>query len=196
VRSLTNYGAFVALEPGIDGLIHISDLSWTKKISHPSEVLQVGDEVEAEVLSVDTESKKITLGVKQLQSNPWGNIAQTLPLFSVVKGVVTKIAAFGAFIQLENGLEALIHVTELSDQAFGKVEDIVSVGNEVQAMIIRIDPEQKKIAASIKQLQVDKTHRSLDDIIIQEEERREEPGEEKPRGRKKKTKTSDEEEGA
>jgi small subunit ribosomal protein S1 len=150
IRNLTNYGAFVELEPGIDGLIHISDLSWIKKVSHPSEVLQKGDFVEAVVLSVDKESKKITLGIKQLTSNPWEDIEKKMPRNSVVKGKVTKITAFGAFIELENGLEALIHVTELSDKAFGKVEDVISKGDEVTARVLKIDPEHKKIALSLK----------------------------------------------
>ena len=115
IRCLTNYGAFVELEPGIDGLIHISDLSWTTKVSHPSEVLKKGDKVQATILSVDKESKKITLGIKQLSDNPWDSIEKTMPVGSLVSGTVTKIAAFGAFVELSNGIEALIHVTELSD---------------------------------------------------------------------------------
>src|SRR3972149_3541561 len=106
IRNLTNYGAFVGFEPGIDGLIHISDLSWIKKVSHPSEVLKKGDTVEAVILSVDKESKKITLGIKQLTSKPWESIEKTMPVGSLVKGIVTKITAFGAFVELENGIEA------------------------------------------------------------------------------------------
>ena len=167
IRNLTNYGAFVELEPGIDGLIHISDLSWIKKVSHPSEVLKKGDEVEATILSVDKESKKITLGIKQLGDNPWASIAETMPVDSVVKGVVTKITAFGAFIQLENGIEGLVHVTELSDQAFGNVEEVVSVGEEVVAKVIKLDPEHKKIALSIKDFLIEKNKSNRDDIIVE-----------------------------
>lgn len=166
IRNLTNYGAFVELEPRVEGLIHISDLSWIKKVSHPSELLKKGDLVEAEILSVDKESKKITLGVKQLTSNPWASIKETLPVNSLAKGVVTKITAFGAFVELENGLEALIHVTELSDQAFGKVQDVVNIGDTVVAKVIKLDPEQKKIALSIKSYLVDKNQSSSDDIVI------------------------------
>ena len=139
IRNLTNYGAFVELEPGVDGLIHISDLSWIKKVSHPSEILKKGDKVEAVVLSVDKESKKITLGVKQLSNNPWEDIEKTMPVGSLVKGEVTKTTAFGAFVQLENGIEALIHVTELSDQPFGKVEDVIQKGDTVTAKVIKLD---------------------------------------------------------
>lgn len=179
IRNLTNYGAFVELEPGIDGLIHISDLSWIKKVSHPSEVLKKDDKVEAVVLSVDKESKKITLGVKQLSQNPWENIEKTMPVGTLVKGVVTKITAFGAFVELDNGIEALVHVTELSDQPFGKVEEVISKGQEVVAKVLKLDSEHKKIALSVKEHLVEKNKENRDDIIV---------GEKKKRAPKKKTK--------
>lgn len=166
IRSLTNYGAFVELEPGVEGLIHISDLSWIKKVSHPSEVLRKGDIVDACILSVDRDSKKITLGVKQLSNNPWESIEKTIPVGSLVKGKVTKITAFGAFVELDSGIEGLIHVTELSDQAFGKVEDVVSKGDEVTAKVIKLDPEHKKIALSIKEYLIDQNQTSHDDIVL------------------------------
>ncbi len=166
IRNLTNYGAFVELEPGIDGLIHISDLSWIKKVSHPSEVLKKGDKVEAEILSVDKESKKITLGVKQLSPNPWKSIEQSMPVGSIVHGTVTKIAAFGAFVELDNGIEALIHVTELSDQPFGKVEDVIQKDIKVTAKVIKLDPENKKIALSIREFLVDQGNVNQDDIVV------------------------------
>lgn len=179
IRNLTNYGAFVELEPGIDGLIHISDLSWIKKVSHPSEVLKKGDKVDAVVLSVDKESKKITLGVKQLSNNPWESIEKTMPVGTLVKGIVSKITAFGAFVELPNGIEALVHVTELSDQPFGKVEDVVNKGEEVTAKVIKLDPEHKKIALSIKEYLVDKNKVNRDDIVV---------GNTKPRSQAKKGK--------
>lgn len=166
IRTLTNYGAFVELEPGVEGLIHISDLSWIKKVSHPSEVLRKGDVVDAVILSVDKESKKITLGVKQLSTNPWESIEKTMPVGSLVKGKVTKITAFGAFVELDSGIEGLIHVTELSDQAFGKVEDVVSKGDEVTAKVIKLDPEHKKIALSIKEYLIDQNQYNRDDIVV------------------------------
>lgn len=166
IRSLTNYGAFVELEPGVEGLIHISDLSWIKKVSHPSEVLKKGDIVDAVILSVDKDSKKITLGVKQLSNNPWESIEKTMPVGSLVKGKVSKITAFGAFVELDSGIEGLIHVTELSDQAFGKVEDIVAKGDEVTAKVIKLDPEHKKIALSIKDYLIDKNQCNHDDIVV------------------------------
>jgi len=181
IRNLTNYGAFVELEPGIDGLIHISDLSWIKKVSHPSEVLKKGDKVEAIILSVDKESKKITLGVKQLSNNPWETIEKTMPVGSLVKGIVTKITAFGAFVELDNGIEALVHVTELSDQPFGKVEDVVNKGEEVTAKVIKLDPEHKKIALSIKEYLVDKNKYNRDDIVVGKKSRSQKKDKDKDR---------------
>jgi small subunit ribosomal protein S1 len=166
IRNLTNYGAFVELEPGVDGLIHISDLSWIKKVSHPSEVLKKGDVVDAIILSVDRESKKITLGVKQLTSNPWDDIEKTITIGDTVSGVVTKITAFGAFVELDNGIEGLVHVTELSDESFAKVEDIVSVDSKVNAKVLKIDREHKRISLSIKEHLVETNKHDADDIII------------------------------
>lgn len=166
VKSLTNYGAFVELEPGIEGLIHISDMSWIKKVSHPSELFKKGDRVDAVILSVDKESKKITLGVKQLSQNPWEEIENTIPVGTLVKGKVTKLTAFGAFVELDNGIEGLIHVTELSDQAFAKVEDVISVGDEVSAIVIKLDPEHKKVSLSIKEYLIEHNQMNHDDIVI------------------------------
>lgn len=182
IKSLTNYGAFVELEPGIDGLIHISDLSWIKKVSHPSEVFKKGDVVEAIILSVDKESKKITLGVKQLSTNPWETIERSIPVGTLVKGKVSKITAFGAFVELDNGIEALIHVTELSDRPFGKVEDVIAKGDDVTAKVIKLDPEHKKVALSVKEYLVDRNQYNADDIVVgdssKDEEEEDEPEEE------------------
>ncbi len=166
IRNLTNYGAFVELEPGIDGLIHISDLSWIENISHPSEVLKKGDKVNAVILSVDKESKKITLGVKHLTENPWDTIEKKMPVGSIVKGKVTKITAFGAFVKLDNGIEGLVHVSELSDQAFRKVEDVVSENSEIQAKVLKIDREHKRVSLSIKEFLIDTNQLDRDDIIV------------------------------
>jgi small subunit ribosomal protein S1 len=190
IRNLTNYGAFVELEPGIDGLIHISDLSWIKKVSHPSEVFKKGDKVDAIVLSVDKENKKITLGVKQLSENPWENTEKMMPVGSLVKGVVTKITAFGAFVELENGLEGLIHVTELSDKPFGKVEEVISKGQEVTAKVIKLDPEHKKISLSIKEYLIEKNKENHDDILVGEKKKR------APKKKKEKAAEEKEEENA
>lgn len=180
IKSLTNYGAFVELEPGVEGLIHISDLSWIKKVSHPSEVLKKGDIVDAIVLSVDRDSKKITLGVKQLSNNPWESIEKTFPVGALVTGTVSKITAFGAFVELDNGIEGLIHVTELSDQAFGKVEDVVAKGNKVTAKVIKLDPEHKKIALSIKEYLIDQNQVNRDDIVLTSNKRKKKSESEAP----------------
>lgn len=166
VKSLTNYGAFVGLEPGIDGLIHISDFSWIKKVSHPSEMLKIGDKVEAIVLSIDRESRKITLGIKQLTDNPWESIEKSLPVGTRVKGKVVKVTAFGAFVELEDsGLEALVHVTELSNKSFSKVEEIVSEGDTIDARVVKVDSEHKKISLTMK----DEGGASDDKIIISDD---------------------------
>ncbi len=183
IRNLTNYGAFVELEPGVDGLIHISDLSWIKKVSHPSEVLNKGDKIDAVVLSVDKESKKITLGIKQLSNNPWETIEKTTPVGSLVTGKVSKIMGFGIFVLLQNGIEALIHITELSDQPFGKVEDIVKVGDEITAKVIKLDPENKKISLSVKDYLIERNQCNRDEIIVGSKKKT-----------KKKTKKEEEEE--
>ncbi|ASD30618.1 30S ribosomal protein S1 [Chlamydia abortus] len=165
IKNLTNYGAFVELEPGIEGLIHISDMSWIKKVSHPSELFKKGSIVEAVILSVDKESKKITLGVKQLSSNPWNEIEEMFPTGSVISGVVTKITAFGAFVELQNGIEGLIHVSELSEKPFSKIEDIISIGDSVSAKVIKLDPDHKKVSLSVKEYLADKQHDQTDTDI-------------------------------
>ncbi|NGX33015.1 MAG: hypothetical protein K1060chlam4_01074, partial [Candidatus Anoxychlamydiales bacterium] len=172
IRNLTNYGAFVELEPGVDGLIHISDLSWIKKVSHPSEMLKKGEKTKAQVLSVDKESKKITLGIKQLSENPWESIEKTMPIGTTVKGVVKKITAFGIFVQLENHVDGLIHINELSDQPIGKIEDIVSVGDPITARVLKIDTENKKISLSMK------TDGKKDDIVVGKKKKKTPPKDE------------------
>lgn len=150
VKSLTNYGAFVELEPGVEGLVHVSDLSWTKKVANPNEVVKKGDQIECIILSVDIESKKITLGLKQLSDNPWTAFEKIHPPGSPIKGTIIKTTAFGAFVEIEGGLEGLIHVTELSDQSISRVEDIVAKGQEVEATIVKIDPEHRRIALTLR----------------------------------------------
>ena len=164
VRNIANYGAFVEIEEGIDGLLHVSDLSWTKKVSHPSEMLKKGDEIQAVVLQVDQEKQRIALGLKQLQEDPWlHSIPSSYRAGLVVKGHVTKIANFGVFVELEPGLEGLLHVSEISDQKVEKPEDVLKVGQELEVKILRVDSEERKIGLSLKRAQ-----------WAQEEERREE----------------------
>jgi small subunit ribosomal protein S1 len=151
VRNIANYGAFVEIEEGIDGLLHVSDLSWTKKIGHPSEVLKKGEEVQAVVLNVDQEKQRIALGLKQMTEDPWINaIPSAYRAGQVVKGHVTKIANFGVFVELAAGLEGLLHISEISDQKVEKPEDVLKVGQEVDVKILRVDSEERKIGLSLK----------------------------------------------
>lgn len=154
VRNLTNYGAFVELEEGIDGLLHISDMSWTRKISHPSEVLQRGQEVECRVLSVDQDRHRIALGLKQLSEDPWAHdIPNRYSPGQVVKGTVTKITNFGVFVGLEDGLEGLLHISELADHKVDNPEEVVKVGEEIDVKILRVDSDDRKIGLSRKRVE-------------------------------------------
>ena len=154
VRNIANYGAFVEIEEGIDGLLHVSDLSWTKKVGHPSELLKKGEEMQAVVLSVDQEKQRIALGLKQMQEDPWLNvIPSNYQPGMVVQGTVTKIANFGVFVELEPGLEGLLHVSEIADQKIEKPEDVVKPGQELEVKILRVDTEDRKIGLSLKRAQ-------------------------------------------
>ena len=151
VRNLTNYGAFIELEEGVDGLLHVSDMSWTRKISHASEMLKKGMELECRVISVDEDRKRIALGLKQLSDDPWETtIPEKYRVNSIVKGVVTKITNFGVFVELESELEGLLHVSELSDQKVENPETLVSVGDELEVRVLRVDIDDRKIGLSRK----------------------------------------------
>ena len=150
VRNLTPYGAFIELEDGIDGMVHVSDLSWTRKINHPSEILKKGDELQAVVLEIDKESQRISLGVKQLETDPWEEIGSRFNVGDMVKGTVAKIAAFGAFIQLEDEVDGLVHISQLSEEHVTKVKEVVNVGDEVEARVIKVDKAERRIGLSIK----------------------------------------------
>ena len=162
IRNITSYGAFVELEEGIDGLIHISDMSWTKKVNHPSEVVKKGDEVEAVVLDVDIDNKRIALGLKQLEPNPWDEVREKYKVGQAVKGIVTKITNFGAFVDLGNKVEGLIHISQVGTGRVEKISDVLNEGDEVEAKIINIDPDEKKIGLSIKELLLE-TYKSKED---------------------------------
>ena len=150
VRNFTTYGAFVELEEGIDGMIHVSDMSWTRKINHPSEVLQKGQQVEAVVLEVNPTDQRISLGLKQASDDPWNTITSRYAIGQIVKGKVSKIASFGAFVELEDGVDGLVHISQISDQHVEKVKDALKVGQEVEARIVKIDREERRIGLSIK----------------------------------------------
>ena len=150
VRNFTAYGAFVELEEGIDGMIHVSDMSWTRKINHPSECLQKGQEVEAVVLDVNPKDQRISLGLKQAQQDPWDEIAKRFPVGSVVKGKISKIASFGAFVELEDGVDGLVHISQISDQRVEKVRDILKEGDDVEARVVKVDRGERRIGLSIR----------------------------------------------
>ncbi|MCQ9208886.1 MAG: S1 RNA-binding domain-containing protein, partial [Omnitrophica bacterium] len=151
VHTLTDYGAFVELEEGIDGLIHISDMAWTKRLTHPEEVLKKGQKIEAVVLSVDQENRKIALGLKQLTPDPWPEIVKKYPAGLEVEGAVTKVTNFGVFVELEKELEGLLHTSELKEPAQGPPGDIFKVGDKLKLRIAKADAQQRKIALTMKE---------------------------------------------
>ncbi len=154
VRNLVNYGAFVEIEPGIDGLLHVSDLSWTKKVAHPSELLSKGDKVKCVVLDVDLEKQRISLGLKQLTEDPWSTaIPGAYQPGMVVRGKVTKITNFGVFVELEDDLEGLLHISELADHKVENPQDVVKAGQEIDVKILRVDTDERKIGLSLKRAQ-------------------------------------------
>jgi small subunit ribosomal protein S1 len=153
VRNLTNYGAFIEIEEGIDGLLHVSDMSWVRKVGHPSDVLNKGDKVKCVILNVDQERKRVALGLKQMASDPWeGDIPARYHPNDVKIGKVTKLTNFGVFVELEPGLEGLLHISELADQKVESPEDVVKVGDEIEVKILRVDPADRKIGLSRKRL--------------------------------------------
>jgi small subunit ribosomal protein S1 len=150
VRNMTAYGAFVELEEGIDGMVHVSDLSWTKKINHPSEVLKKGDDIEAVVIDIDKANQRISLGVKQIETDPWKEIESKFKVGDVVKGTVSKIANFGAFIELPGDIDGLVHISQISEDRVEKVKDVLKPGQEVEARVIKIDKVERRLGLSIK----------------------------------------------
>jgi len=150
VRNLTDFGAFIELEEGIDGLVHISDMSWTTRVKHPSEVLKKGEQVQAVLLNIDVDHERLSLGIKQLHPNPWEGIANTISVGNNVTGKVVRLTDFGAFIELENGVEGLLHVSEISQQHVKKPEDVLSIDDEITAKVIKLDEENRRIGLSIK----------------------------------------------
>lgn len=150
VRNLTTYGAFIELEEGIDGMVHVSDMSWTRKINHPSEMVKKGDEVDAIVLDVDSDGQRISLGMKQLATDPWEEIDKYYKIGDVVKGQVSKLTNYGAFIELENGIDGLVHISQISEERVEKIKDVLNVGEELTARVIKIDKNERRIGLSAK----------------------------------------------
>ena len=152
VRNLTDFGAFVELEPGVDGLLHISDMSWTRNIGHPSELLKKGQPVDTQILNVDRDNKRISLGLKQLQPDPWESVSQRYPMGSRVSGKVVRLTDFGAFVELEPGVDGLLHISQMSNRPIATPADLVNVGDELTLLVIRVDPNERRIGLSLKEL--------------------------------------------
>ena len=150
VRNLTSYGAFVELEEGIDGMVHVSDMSWTRKINHPSEMMKKGDVVEATVLEVDRPNQRIALGMKQLETDPWSNIETLYKVGDLVTGKVTKLASFGAFVGLQHEIDGLVHISQISEERVDKIKNVLKAGQEVSARVVKIDRNERRIGLSIK----------------------------------------------
>src|SRR5206468_1204524 len=152
VRNLTDFGAFIELEPGVDGLLHISDMSWTRNVGHPSEILKKGQELETQILNLDRENKRISLGLKQIQPDPWTTVAQRYPMGSRVTGKVVRLTDFGAFVELEPGVDGLLHISQMSNRPIGTPAEVVNVGDELALLVIRVDPNERRIGLSLKEL--------------------------------------------
>lgn len=150
IRNLTSYGAFIELEEGLDGMIHVSDISWTRKINHPSEVFKKGDEVEAQVLEVDKANQRIAVGVKQISVDPWDKIDELYKVGDLVTGQVTKLASFGAFVGLKHEIDGLVHISQISEERVDKIKNVLKVGQDVTARVIKIDRSDRRIGLSIK----------------------------------------------
>ena len=168
VRNITNFGIFIGLEEGIDGLVHVSDISWTEQIKHPSEKFKKGDDVEAVVLKIDKENEKFSLGIKQLEPNPWDDIMRRYPVGSEISGAVTSVTDFGAFVKLEEGIEGLIYSSELSAERVDKPADLVKPGDVIKALVTRVDPVEQKISLSIKAVGDKEQRQALKELAAQQ----------------------------
>ena len=170
VRNVTDFGVFVGVEEGIDGLVHVSDLHWTKKVKHPSELYKKGDMVEAKVLGVDVQNERFSLGIKQLTADPWKVIAERYPVGSKVRGEVTSVPDFGVFVRLEEGVEGLIHVSQLSTERVEKPSSLFKAGDSVEAEVIHVDPQERKIGLSIRALKKTEERQEMEKYLKKEKE--------------------------
>lgn len=170
VRNVTDFGVFVGVEEGIDGLVHISDLDWAKKIKHPSELYKKGDSVEAKVLGIDVENERFSLGIKQLMGDPWELIAQKNPVGSKIEGEITKIADFGVFVRIEDKVEGLIHVSQLSTERVDKPSSLFKVGDHINAEVINIDIQERRIGLSIRALRKSSERKEMEAYLKREKE--------------------------
>jgi small subunit ribosomal protein S1 len=170
IKSITDFGLFVEVEENIDGLVHVSDLHWTKKVKHPSELYKKGDEVDAVVLGIDVDNERISLGVKQLAEDPWSRVPKTYPVGTRVKGTVTSVTEFGVFAEVEEGVEGLIHVSQLSTERVDKPSSLFKPGDTVEAEVTAVDPREKRIGLSIKALRKSEEREEMDAYLKRERE--------------------------
>jgi small subunit ribosomal protein S1 len=177
VRNLTDFGSFVEIEDGIDGLIHTSDLSWVKRDAHPRDFLKEGDEVEVMVLQIDSAERKVSLGLKQIEPDPWLQVPEKYKIGSVVRGEIVNLTNFGAFAKLEDGIEGLIHISELSERRIEKPEDIISIGDQLDLKVIHLDPNERRIGLSLKAAQAEQERA----VVSQYQQRQRQPQPQKPR---------------
>ena len=156
VVSLTDYGAFIELEAGVEGLIHVSEMSWSKRVKHPSKILNVGDAIESMVLGVDPQARRISLGLKQIESNPWHQLTERYPIGSTLTGKVRNLTEFGAFVEVEDGIDGLIHISDMSwSKRLNHPSEVLKKGDEVEAMVLNIDPDNQRLSLGLKQLATD-----------------------------------------
>jgi len=170
VRNITDFGIFIGIEEGIDGLVHVSDLHWTKKVKHPSELYKKGDIVEAKVMGVNVENERFSLSIKELTPDPWKVVAARYPVGSKVKGQVTSVPDFGVFVRIEEGVEGLIHVSQLSTERVEKPSSLYKPGDEIEAEVINIDPKEKKIGLSIRALRKTEERQEMENYLNREKE--------------------------
>ena len=166
IRNITNFGIFVGVEDGIDGLIHVSDISWTQKIRDPKELFKKGDEIETVVLKVDKDSEKFSLGLKQLEKNPWELLPEKYPVGTKIQGKVTSVADFGVFVEIEEGIEGLVFASEVGKHV-ENLREVVKVGDEVEALVVRIEPSEQKIALSMRAIEEKEEREAIDRVTAQ-----------------------------
>jgi small subunit ribosomal protein S1 len=170
VKHITDFGLFVGIEEGIDGLVHISDLHWTKKVKHPSELYKKGDPIEALVLDIDVDNERVALGVKQLTEDPWESLSRRYPVGARTHGKITTVTDFGVFVELEDGIEGLIHVSQLSNDRIEKPQDHFHPGEELEAEVTQIDPKERKIGLSVKALRRSEEREEMESYLQRERE--------------------------
>jgi small subunit ribosomal protein S1 len=166
VRNVTNFGVFVGIEEGIDGLIHVSDISWTQRVKDPRELYKKGDEIESMVLKVDKENEKFSLGIKQLEKNPWEEMAERYPVGTKIQGKVTNVADFGVFVEIEEGIEGLVYSSEVS-KGDREISEVVKPGDEVEALVVRVEPAEQKIALSIRAIEEREEKEAIERVAAQ-----------------------------